>query len=47
MKNSTLKPWEKSKNERALMKLKIQQKIQESYTKYSTNTLTKEGTKNV
>lgn len=47
MKNSTLKPWEKSESEKALIKLKAQQRTQEFYTKHSTKNSTKEGTKNV
>ena len=46
MKNSAVKPWEKSESEKALMKLKAQLKSQEFHTKNSTKTLTKKGTKN-
>lgn len=46
MKNSEVKPWEKSESEKALMKLKALLRNQEFYTKHSTKTLTKKGTKN-
>jgi hypothetical protein len=46
MKNSAVKPWGKSESEKALMKLKTQLINQGFYTKHSTKTLTKKGTKN-
>lgn len=46
MKNLTVKPWEKSEKEKALMKLKAQLRNQEFYTKHSIKTLTNKGTKN-